>query len=85
MRALFEIISVRFMCFRAFPSVLKITYFIQLGGFNIVTDMVEEWLNFTKKGNTLSVLAKKEFERKFENDLQPYNEATIKEFVETYG
>lgn len=66
-------------------SVLKVTYFIQLGGFNIVTDRVEEWLNFTKKSNTLSVLAKKEFERKFENDLQPYNEATIKEFVETYG
>ncbi|MBQ6303614.1 MAG: hypothetical protein IJK83_06260 [Clostridiales bacterium] len=50
-----------------------------------ILEPFQEWLNFTKKGNTLSVLAKKEFERKFENDLQPYNEATIKEFVETYG
>lgn len=66
-------------------SVLKIDYSIQLGGFNIVTDMVEEWLNFTRKSNTLSVLAKKEFERKFENDLKAYDNATIKEFVEIYG
>ena len=66
-------------------SVLKIIFTIQLGGFNIVTDKVEEWLNFTRKSNTLSVLAKKEFESKFENDLKAYNEATIKEFVEIYG
>lgn len=66
-------------------SVLKIIFTIQLGSFNIVTDKVEEWLNFTRKSNTLSVLAKKEFESKFENDLKAYNEATIKEFVEIYG
>ena len=69
----------------SYESVLKIIFTIQLGGFNIVTDKVEEWLNFTRKSNTLSVLAKKEFESKFENDLKAYNEATIKEFVEIYG
>ncbi len=62
-----------------------IRFYRDVGGFNIVTDKVEEWLNFTRKSNTLSVLAKKEFESKFENDLKAYNEATIKEFVEIYG
>ena len=64
---------------------LKIAYFMQFGGLNIVYKMVTSWLNYTKKKDTYSVLAKKEFENKFEEDLKFYSEATLKEMIELYG
>lgn len=66
-------------------SVLKVTFFIQFPAFNIVIDMVKEWLNFARKSDSYSVLAKKDFEKKFESKLQELNDATIKEVLEIYG
>ena len=65
--------------------ILKITYFIPIGGFNMITKMVDAWINYTRKRNSYSVLAKKEFEKQFENELKQYDDATIKEVIELYG
>ena len=63
---------------------LKITFFTRMGGINIVCNMVNDWLNYTQKKATYSVLARKEFEKKFEEDLKFYNDATIKEMIKPY-
>lgn len=55
-----------------------------MGGINIVCNMVNDWLNYTQKKATYSVLARKEFEKKFEEDLKFYNDATIKEMIKLY-
>jgi hypothetical protein len=39
----------------------------------------------TRKKDSYSVLARKEYEKKFDVDLKFYNDATIKEMVELYG
>ena len=41
--------------------------------------------NYTRKKDSYSVLARKEYEKKFDVDLKFYNDATIKEMVELYG
>ena len=66
-------------------SVLKLTYFITAGGFNMVTEMVDKWINYNQKKDSYSALARKEFEKQFEDDLKYYSEATIKEITELYG
>ena len=47
-----------------------------------VCDMVNDWLNYTRKKDSYSVLARKEYEKKFEEDLKFYSDATIKEMIE---
>ena len=66
-------------------SVLKIAYFITAGGFDMVTKMVDQWINYNQKKDTYSALARKEFEKQFEDDLKFYSKATIKEITELYG
>lgn len=44
--------------------------------------MVNDWLNYTRKKDSYSVLARKEFEKEFDEDLKFYSEATIKEMNE---
>lgn len=51
----------------------------------MITKMVDAWINYTRKRNSYSVLAKKEFEKQFENELKQYDDATIKEVIELYG
>ena len=41
--------------------------------------------SFAISCNSYSVLAKKEFEKQFENELKQYDDATIKEVIELYG
>ena len=50
-----------------------------------VCDMVNDWLNYTRKKDSYSVLARKEYETKFEENLKFYSDATIKEMIELYG
>lgn len=66
-------------------SVLKITYFITAGGFNMVTEMVDKWINYNRKRSAYSLLARKDFKKQFEDDLKYYSDATIKEITELYG
>ena len=66
-------------------ELLKITYFIGINGFNMVTKMVDEWVNYTRNKVSYSLLAKRDFEKQFESDLKFYNDATIKEVIELYG
>ena len=66
-------------------SVLKVTYFIQFPGFGAVNVMVKEWLNFARKSESYSSLAKREFEKNFENKLQTIEEFTIKELTDNGG
>ena len=66
-------------------SVLKIAYFITAGGLKMVTEMVDKWINYNQKKDTYSALARKEFEKQFEDDLKFYSEAKIKEITELYG
>jgi len=66
-------------------STLKITYYTRMGGMHTVCDMVNDWLNYTRKKDSYSVLARKEYEKKFEEDLKFYSDATIKEMIELYG
>ena len=66
-------------------SILKLTYFITAGGFNMVTEMVDKWINYNQKKDSYSALAKKEFEKQFEDDLKYYSEASIKEITDLYG
>lgn len=66
-------------------SKLKIIYYTRMGGINIVCNMVNDWLKYTLKKDSYSVLARKEFEKKFEEDLKFYSDATIKEMIELYG
>lgn len=66
-------------------SVLKITYFITAGGFNMVTEMVDKWINYNRKRSAYSLLARKDFKKQFEDDLKFYSDATIKEITELYG
>ena len=66
-------------------SVLKIVYFITAGGFNMVTEMIGKWINYNQKRDSYSALARKEFEKQFEDDLKYYSEATIKDITELYG
>lgn len=47
--------------------------------------MLNNWINYNRKKETYSSLAKKEFEKKFEEDLKFYSDATIKEMMELYG
>lgn len=56
-----------------------------MGGMHTVCDMVNDWLNYTRKKDSYSVLARKEYEKKFEEDLKFYSDATIKEMIELYG
>jgi len=44
--------------------------------------MVNDWLNYSRKKDSYSVLAKKEFEKAFDEDLKFYSSATIKEMNE---
>lgn len=66
-------------------SVLKVTYFIQFPGFGVVNAMVKEWLNFARKSESYSPLAKIEFEKNFESRLQAIEEYTIKELIDNDG
>jgi transcriptional regulator with XRE-family HTH domain len=66
-------------------STLKITYYTRMGGMHTVCDMVNDWLNYTRKKDSYSVLARKEYEKKFDEDLKFYSDATIKEMIELYG
>ena len=66
-------------------SVLKIAYFITAGGFDMVTKMVDQWINYNQKKDSYSALARKEFEKQFEDDLKFYSQATIKEITDLYG
>lgn len=90
-RFLYELENFKKMGFECYSSIeytgfiLKITYFIPIGGFNMITKMVDAWINYTRKRNSYSVLAKKEFEKQFENELKQYDDATIKEVIELYG
>ena len=43
-------------------STLKITYYTRMGGMHTVCDMVNDWLNCTRKKDSYSVLARKEYE-----------------------
>ena len=63
-------------------SALKITYYTRFGGMHIVYKMVNDWLNYSRKKDSYSVLAKKEFEKAFDEDLKFYSGATIKEMNE---
>lgn len=63
-------------------SALKITYYTRFGGMHIVYKMVNDWLNYIRKKDSYSVLAKKEFEKAFDEDLKFYSGATIKEMNE---
>lgn len=63
---------------------LKIIFCTRMGGINIVCNMVNDWLNYTRKKDSYSVLARKEFEKKFEEDLAFYSDASIKEMIELY-
>ena len=47
--------------------------------------MVKEWLNFARKSESYSSLAKREFEKNFENKLQTIEEFTIKELTDNGG
>ena len=90
-RFLYELENFKKMGFECYSVIeytgfiLKITYFIPIGGFNMITKMVDAWINYTRKRNSYSVLAKKEFEKQFENELKQYDDATIKEVIELYG
>ncbi len=66
-------------------SALLIRFYASMGGMNIVCNMVNDWLNYNRKKDSYSSLAKKEFEKKFEEDLKFYSDATIKEMMELYG
>lgn len=66
-------------------SALLIRFYTSMGGINIVSNMVNDWLNYNRKKDSYSSLAKKEFEKKFEEDLKFYSDATIKEMIELYG
>lgn len=65
-------------------SELKIVYYIPINSFNVVTSMVDDWLSFAQKRDSYSVLAKEEFEHRFEADLLMHT-ANIKEEIEFNG
>ena len=52
--------------------------------FSVVTSMVDDWINYTAKKAFYSVLAKEDFESRFEADLQAHT-ANIKEEIESRG
>lgn len=64
---------------------LKITFFISIGGFNMVTDMINDWINYCKKSDSYSVLAKKEYEKQFKDELKRYDDATYEQIIDIYG
>ncbi|MCR5201376.1 MAG: helix-turn-helix domain-containing protein [Saccharofermentans sp.] len=66
-------------------SILKIVYFITSNGFIMVTEMIDKWINYNQKKGSYSSLARKEFEKQFEDDLKFYSDAKIKEITELYG
>jgi transcriptional regulator with XRE-family HTH domain len=65
-------------------SEIKIVYYIPVSSFSVVTSMVNDWLNYTANKAFYSVLAKEEFESRFEADLRERT-ANIKEEIELYG
>ena len=65
-------------------SEIKIIYYIPINSFNVVTSMVDDWLNYAAKSDSYSVFAKEEFEQRFESDLQSYSN-NIKEEIKFYG
>lgn len=64
---------------------LKITIFISIGGFNMVTDMINDWISYCRKSDSYSVLAKKEYEKQFKDDLKQYDDATYEQVIDIYG
>ena len=56
--------------------------YLSTGG--VVTSMVDDWINYTAKKAFYSVLAKEDFESRFEADLQAHT-ANIKEEIESRG
>lgn len=65
-------------------SDIKIIYYIPVSSFSVVTSMVDDWINYTAKKAFYSVLAKEDFESRFEADLQAHT-ANIKEEIESRG
>ena len=65
-------------------SAIKIVYYIPINSFNVVTSMVDDWRNYSLKKDSYSVLAKEEFEHRFETDLLMHT-ANIKEEIEING
>ena len=63
---------------------IKIIYYIPVSSFSVVTSMVDDWINYTAKKAFYSVLAKEDFESRFEADLQAHT-ANIKEEIESRG
>ncbi len=65
-------------------SDIKIIYYIPVSSFSVVTSMVDDWINYTAKKDFYSVLAKEDFESRFEADLQAHT-ANIKDEIESRG
>ena len=57
------------------------TYFMKSYAFRPLHDLINDWINFNRKSDTYSVLAKNEFTKQFENEVQQYNDADIKELI----
>lgn len=62
-------------------TILKITYFMKSYAFRPLHDLINDWINFNRKSDSYSVLAKNEFTKQFENEVQQYNDADIKELI----
>ena len=65
-------------------SVLKITYFIKNNGFGMVTMMINKWISYNQNKSSYSVLAQKEFEKSFDENLQFLCSANLEEFIKQY-
>ena len=65
-------------------SVLKITYYIKNNGFDMVTMMINKWISYNQNKSSYSVLAQKEFEKSFDENLQFLCSANLEEFIKQY-
>ena len=65
-------------------SDIKIIYYIPVSSFSVVTSMVDNWINYTAKKSFYSVLAKEDFESRFEAGLRERT-ANIKDEIELNG
>lgn len=65
-------------------SEIKIVYYIPISSFSVVTSMVNDWLDYTAKKAFYSVLAKEDFESRFEAGLRERT-ANIKDEIELNG
>lgn len=65
-------------------SEIKIVYYLPVSSFGVVTSMLDDWLNYTANKASYSVLAKEDFESRFEANLREHT-ANIKDEIEFNG